>query len=420
MNYAYTLLVKDGDRPRLRRGVMNAFSEREVIEALQRQGHTVIDIVAQINDGPGILTESELRWFYEQLVILLPTKDFPSTLELLVESASSWSRHLELCCLSMLEAQRQRGASAHQALAESAFLPATHRRIFLREEVVIPETFRLLLDMMEQQSIQGLFWKTVVGRVLAPLAMVLGTMNVVIPIYTQYTSFFQQTPAWFHEVIALTRIIAGIGWVLGIVGLGLIGVQLAEQVRGLREPIRHWRQRVLLRVPVIGGYVRDLLSGSMAYLLGAIEEQSMMPTPVALAYIADVLDAAVLSPQLREASQTLTGLTKRTYGDWVSVIDRLQALSPTIRGILKVPLTDTAAMHLKEVGKAMVTTTLQRARSRLEAIGGTVLALSAGALDVFILLATVAIIQAANQPPQLLMQHAVQSTFSSPSAGVHP
>jgi len=420
VNYAYTLLVNENGRSQLRRGVINALSELEALEALDQQGYTVIDIVARADDGPGILTEGELRWLYEQLTILLPTKDFPDALEILVESASSWSRHLELCCLSMLEAQRQRGASAHQALAESAFLPATHRRIFLRKEAVVPETFQLLLDMMEQQSIQALFWKTVVGRVITPLAMVAGTMNIVVPIYTQYTNFFQQTPPWFHEVIVLTRIVSWVGWVLGGMVLGLLGVRLAEQVKGLREPIRYWRQRVVLKVPVIGRHVRDILSGSMVYLFGAITERSMMSTPVALAYIADVLDDAVLSPQLRMASETMSGMTTSTQGKWVSVVDQLEALSPTVRGILKVPLTQPSARHLKEVGKAMVTTTLQRARAQLEAIGGTVLALSAGALDVFILLATVAIIQAANQPPQLLMQHAVQSTFSSPSTAVHP
>jgi general secretion pathway protein F len=139
-----------------------------------------------------------------------------------------------------------------------------------------------LADITENQ--QELNNRVVTAMIYPILIMLIGTLILIflfIYVIPNITSIFedmrQQLPLPTQILIGMSELFKSFWWVLAILAVGaLVGFRQFRQ----SEKGRHWSDRMLLRLPIVGPLARKLAAARFARTLGSLLDNgvSMMPS----------------------------------------------------------------------------------------------------------------------------------------------
>ncbi|MBV8870889.1 MAG: type II secretion system F family protein [Acetobacteraceae bacterium] len=267
-------------------GVMDAPSERAVVEKLRRQGS--IPIRAEPADSaraalPGLLnlrlsrrgglSRQEIAGFTRELAIMLGAgQDLDRALRFLVETAPN--ARVKAVLGTLRDAVRD-GAPLAVALSQEG-------RSFSRLYVgmvragesggqLAPTLERLALMLERQRSLAA----TVTSAMIYPALLLLAAIGSIALLLTDVLPQF--VPLFEQNGVALprpTRILIAVGDAVsayGLVGLLLLALLGLLARHALSRPgPRLWADRLLLRLPVVGGLTREVLAARFTRTLGTL------------------------------------------------------------------------------------------------------------------------------------------------------
>ena len=173
----------------------------------------------------------------------------------------------------------------------------------------LPATLELLAADLELRRSRGLgiqgalAWPATILVVLFLVTAVI--MIFVIPAFKQvFTSFGADLPGPTLLVMAVSDVFSEYGWLM-LVALVAAAIWVAR--KGLVFPRLPVLERLVVRVPVVRGFVLKSFASRLAHVLARVGEQGV-PAPAALAYVrataqnAHVADvAAALEARLRQS-----------------------------------------------------------------------------------------------------------------------
>jgi general secretion pathway protein F len=307
-----------GPAGELQRGVMEAVDEAAVIERLQRQGSTPMRADPAV-DG-GVLTwllnldigsahrlrRQEVADFTRELATMLSAgQDLDRVLQFLVETAP------RVRCRTVLESLRvsvRNGSSLADALAQ-------HPRSFPRLYVglvrageaggTLAATLDHLATLLERQrNLAATLQSSMVYPALLLVAATGSIAFLLTDVLPQFVPLFEQSGAQLPRptrmLIALGNLVAHDGAYMALAVLALV---LAAR-QALRRPrFRLATDRLILRLPVSGNLMREVLAARFTRTLGTLLLNGV-PLIAALGITRDVLgnlagvaavDEAVLS-----------------------------------------------------------------------------------------------------------------------------
>ncbi len=270
----------------LSRTVIDAADEAAVVATLRRQKQTPMRIEPERGGGGlsallsleiggtgGGLSADQTTTITRELSTMLGAgQDLDRSLRFLVEiSASAKARRI-------LEAVRDRvrdGAALAVALSE-------HPRAFSRLYVglvrageaggTLPDTLERLATLMERQrSLRATIRSAMIYPILLLVAAIGSVVLLLTHVLPEFVPLFQQNGV---QLPAITQFMIDAGDFLGAYGLFLL-IALAAAGFALRQA---WRRptsrlaldRLLLRVPVLGGLTRDIMAAQLCRTLGTL------------------------------------------------------------------------------------------------------------------------------------------------------
>ena len=302
--FRYTAIGRDGTQLR---GTMEAASEQAVIQALQRAGSIPmraepagsgdggLQSLAFLPLGRGAaLTRQEVADITRELAIMLGAgQDLDRALRFLVETAA---RARARGVIARLREAVRDGSPFATALAQ-------HPRSFSRLYVGLMRAGeaggqwaltldRLALMLERQRSLAA----SVTSAMIYPSILVVGAVGSIVLLLTrvvpQFVPLFEQNGAALPRP---TQILIDLGAAVSAYGLYALAalVLLAIAVRqALRRPAaRLWTDRALLRVPVLGGLLREMLAARFTRTLGTLVVNGV-PLIAALGIVREVIGNA--------------------------------------------------------------------------------------------------------------------------------
>ncbi len=279
--YRYLAIGPGGE---MQRGVMEAPSEAAVVERLQRQGSTALR--ADLNKG-GFLTDflhlefgrgqtlsgQEVTDLTRELSIMLEAgQDLDRALRFLIETAPGKRPR---AVLEQLRATVRDGGSFAAALAGH---PRSFSRLYIglvragEAGGNLGPTLDRLASLLENQRRLS---ATVTSALIYPALLLLAAIGSIVLMLTQvlpqFVPLFEQNGA---SLPASTQFLIDAGAFVSSWGL-LVLAGMAACGLGLRVALRRaeFRRRWdgwLLRVPVLGGLMREVLAARFARTLGSL------------------------------------------------------------------------------------------------------------------------------------------------------
>lgn len=264
-------------------GEMDAASEDAVIRSLQDQGNTPVR--AELNTRPQTggfslfgsggrgLSKQELTDMTQKLGTMVGAgQDLDRAMRFLIET--SRKKHVRET-LGQIRATVRDGGSLANALDKH---PASFPRIYVglvrageAGGTLAPTLERLALLLQRQRALNS----TIVSAMIYPtLLMVAATGSIVLlltEVLPQFVPLFAQNGAALPQS---TQILINLGAFVGHYGLAglllLIGGVLGLS-RMLRQPgFRLQWDRALLRIPIIGGLIREIIAARFSRTLGTL------------------------------------------------------------------------------------------------------------------------------------------------------
>jgi type II secretory pathway component PulF len=156
------------------------------------------------------------------------------------------------------------------------------------------------MDELRRTAQRALIYPTIVCAAVVGLAVFL--LTVVIPQFAEiFSSLSLQLPAATVLLIQASTSVRAAGWPAGLVPTGL-GLALWFLLRSRRG--KGWRDRLVLRLPLVGDIVRHLATARFAAHVGLLHEAGI-PLLDALRTGADLTGQAVLAAQLQIAREAV-------------------------------------------------------------------------------------------------------------------
>lgn len=267
------------------RGVMEAADRAAVIERLQRQGQIVLQ--AEPADRRGALAEifqieiggargldkAALAEVTRELAIMLTAgQDLDRALRFVAENTRS-SRARAV--LGNIRDKVRAGSSLAAALAAE---PRSFSKLYVgliragEAGGALPATLDRLANLLERErSLNAGLQAALTYPALLILAAVGSVVLLLEYVLPQFTPLFEQAGA---KLPTATRALMAVGGALGTVGPWLLlGLLLSAVVirRLLAKPVYRIRvDRLLLRLPVLGGLMRETLAARFTRTLGSL------------------------------------------------------------------------------------------------------------------------------------------------------
>ena len=263
---------------------IEAASEAEAIEAVKRRGLILLETGARRRFDLGALLSMEIgggrRLSSSQRV------DFTRELATMLDAGLDLERALRFAAttasgaamrvvIDRLREQVRDGASLAAALSrESASFPRLYVALVRagEEAGALAETLARLADLLERRrALQG----EVIASLTYPALLLIASIGAIAFLLTNVLPEF--VPIFAENGVKLpetTRILLAVGnvcsaywpYALAVIVLGGIGLRMALARPGPRRSA----DRLLLRLPVLGGLLRDMLAARFARTLGTL------------------------------------------------------------------------------------------------------------------------------------------------------
>jgi general secretion pathway protein F len=309
-SWSYVALERSG---RTVSGSMEAHDEASVAQRLRRAGSVPLGITSVCGGlfaGRGdALTRRELTHLLRELATMLGAgQDLDRALRFVVESAPS--PRVRRVLGSLRDAVRD-GSQLAAAMA-------AHPRSFPRLAIglvragesggTLAATLERLAVLMERQQTLS---ATIQSAMIYPCVLLLGAVGAVVLLLTQvlpqFVPLFEQSGA---ALPPSTQFLIDAGDAIGNDGPAALVVLLAV-VLGLRMVLRRPAaklafDRFKLRVPVIGGVLREVLAARLCRTLGTLLQNGVALMP-ALAVVREVLGNAAATQALDRAAEAAKG-----------------------------------------------------------------------------------------------------------------
>ena len=279
--FKYQALDVDG---RLKRGVIESDSARQVRANLREQGLIPVEVDALAQPTSGVAVKSSRRGLSVAELALL-TRQLATLL-----GAGLTVEHTLNALIEQAESQQQRQILA--AVRGEVLAGQPLARAMSQYPNVFPDLYRTLVDAGEQsgqlspvllkladytEDRQALRQKVGLAFVypaivtLVAIIVVTGLLTYVVP---QVIQVFQNTS---QSLPLLTRVLIGVSGFLRAYGIYLLGVILLSAWlawRALKQPaLRERFDRMVLRLPIVGRLTRGLntarLASTLAILVGS-------------------------------------------------------------------------------------------------------------------------------------------------------
>ena len=279
--FRYTAIGAGGERLA---GLMEAATEAEVIIRLQRQGTMPLRAEpadkavrwsgwTQVNlgGGRGLRKQDVADLIRELATMLTAGQDLDRALRYLQETASA---RLRQTVSGLREAVRD-GSPLSVAMARyPGSFPAMHVGLVRAGEAGgnLGPTLARIADLLDRQRALA---ATVTSALIYPAVLFVAMIGAVTLLLTevlpQFVPMFEQSgaalPASTQFLIAVGGFVQDDGWLLLAAALALA---VAARVALRQEPVRLAADRLLLRVPVIGGLMKEVLAARFTRVLGTL------------------------------------------------------------------------------------------------------------------------------------------------------
>ena len=306
---------------KLSRGVMEAEDEAAVIATLRQQGHLPMRaeparresgmsswLTMEIGRGSSLRRAEAAALIGELAVMLGAGQDLDSALRFLVETAAN-PRVLRVTT-ALRDAVRD-GSPLADALARqgNSFLPIHIALVRAGEAggqlATALDHLARLLD--RQRSLAATVRTALIYPSLLLAVAVAAIVLMLTYILPQFVPLFEQSGARLPDS---TRRLIAIGDFLGAHGLTILLVLLAGLLGlrfALRQPtIRLRADRLLLRLPVIGGLTKEILAARLTRTLGTLLGNGV-PLIGALAIVRDAMGNLAASAAVEQATLSARG-----------------------------------------------------------------------------------------------------------------
>jgi len=280
--FRYTAIGPGGD---LQHGVMEAASEAEVIARMQRQGR--IPMRAEPAQQKGFISrllyatfeshrnlrKQELADLIRELATMLGAgQDLDRALRYLQETASG--NRVRRVADGLREAIRDGSPLAAAMARHPGSFSQMHVGLVRAGEASgqLATTLARLADLLDQQRrLAATITTALVYPALLVVASVAAVALLLTEVLPQFAPLFEQSGA---ELPASTQFLIGTGAFLSANGVYLILVVLALSLLGgvcLRKPpVRLRIDRLLLRLPIIGRLLQEVLAARFTRVLGTL------------------------------------------------------------------------------------------------------------------------------------------------------
>ena len=299
--FRYTAIDRAGA---MQRGVIDAASEAAVVERLRRdgflpvrttpaeQGGKLADWLHRERGGGRALTKNDQALFTRELATMLGAgQDLDRALRFLVETAPN--ARLRDVVGRIRDSVRNGGALA-TALAQH---PRSFPRLYLgmvrageAGGTLGPTLERLATLLERERSLSATITSAMVYPVLLVIAAVGSIAFLLTSVLPQFVPLFEQNgvapPRPTQILIAIGALVSN-DWMYGVAGLVVLLLGARSLLR--RPAIRLAADRLLLRIPVVGGLVRDTLAARLTRALGTLVLNGV-PLIAALGIARDALE----------------------------------------------------------------------------------------------------------------------------------
>ena len=303
------------------RGVMEAPDQAAVIERLQRQGHIpmraepagqrgFLDELFSIELGRRRgLTKSDVASVTRELAIMLGAgQDLDRALRFLVDTAPN----KRVANIMGQVRDRVRGGTA--LAAALALQPQSFNRLYVglvragEAGGTLGDTLeRLALLLERERSMAATIKSAMIYPVLLFVASIGSIALLLIYVLPQFVPLFEQSGA---ELPLSTRIVMGAGdftanygpWVLAVLVLLVIALRQWLQSPARRLPF----DRLLLRLPIIGPLVREIMAARFTRTLGTLLKNGV-PLIGALTIVKEAIGNLAAVEEVEQATTSAKG-----------------------------------------------------------------------------------------------------------------
>src|SRR5215471_2324795 len=284
-------------------GVIEAADRAAAVERLQRQGRTVLRAdPAETRRSLGELLHIELggrrgidratlgEVTRELAIMLLAGQDLDRALRFVVDNAANARAR------SVLTEVRDKVRSGSSLAAALASEPQSFSRLYIgmvragEAGGTLPATLEQLAQLLERERSLKAGLRAAMTYplmlVIAAIGSIVLLLDYVLP---QFTPIFEQAGA---QLPASTRLLMALGGAVGVAApwllVGILAAVLAARHLLARPANRLKLDRLLLRLPVAGGLLRETLAARLTRTLGSLL-QNGVPLITALGIAQDAL-----------------------------------------------------------------------------------------------------------------------------------
>jgi general secretion pathway protein F len=316
-SFRYTALGPAGERLA---GVMEAATEAEVIARLQRQGSLPLRAEAadtassrapwkriDLTGRRGLRKQDVADLIRELATMLTAGQDLDRALRYMQETAPLRVRPT----ITGLRDMVRDGSPLSVAMERySASFPPMHVGLVRAGEAGgnLGPTLARIADLLDRQRTLA---STVTSALIYPavlLAAMIGAVTLLLTqVLPQFVPMFEQSGA---PLPGSTQLLIAAGdllrddWMFGL--LALLGVVVGVRVALRQSPIRLAADRLLLRLPVIGGLTREVLAARFTRVLGTLLLNGVALIP-AMAIVRDAMGNRAARGAVERASLTARG-----------------------------------------------------------------------------------------------------------------
>ena len=297
-------------------GVIDAADRSAVVERLQHQGHVVLraepaearrklaDLLhIELGARRGLDRASLVDVTRELAVVLAAGQDLDRALRFVVENVANPKAR---AALSDVRDKVRAGSSLAAALiAQPRSFPRLYTGLVRAGEAggTLPATLARLADLLERErSLKASLRAALIYPAILIIAAVGSIVLLLDYVLPQFAPMFEQAGV---ELPLLTRVLMTVGQVVSAVTPWLLLCVLAAVAivpRALAAPATRLRwDRLVLRLPIVGGLLRETLAARMTRTLGTLL-QNGMPLVPALAVARDALGNAAAAAAIDAAS----------------------------------------------------------------------------------------------------------------------
>ncbi len=302
-------------------GVMEAADEAEVIAALRRQGHLPMRAEAaarasgigawlhmELGRGAALRRQETADLIGELALMLGAGQDLDSALRFLVETAAN--PRIRAVTTALRKAVRDGSALADALAAREGSFQPLHIALVRAGEAggrLAPALDHLARMLERQRALAATARTAMIYPTLLLVASIAAIALMLTYVLPQFVPLFEQSGA---AMPASTRMLIDAGDFLGkhgpLLALGLLLFAILGKAALTRPAIRVRADRLLLRLPVIGGLARDILAARFTRTLGTLLNNGV-PLVGALGIVREAMGNLAARAAVEQASLSARG-----------------------------------------------------------------------------------------------------------------